>query len=535
MLKKLQLLYPFILIFWSCAVQVPPSGGPKDVNIPKVIKIIPVNKTLNFDRQEIHFIFDEFVVLKNPEEQIVVSPPLEETPEYSVSGRNLKVSLRGALKRNTTYTINFGNAIADNHEGNVLENLCYVFSTGNTLDSNIISGFIYNSFTAKPEKNIVVGLYSANEFYDSLIYKSKPEYFGKTKDGGWFSIENIPNKRFVLVGFNDENKNLKYTKNESIVFSKEGIDPTDSLLRKQKHFIYDPNTYSINHIIDTFSRERGKFGFIVYKPTSFSVKPNKDVPSYTQLKRVKNNADTIYVLSNDLKRDSLVGFRVIFSDTNFIVNIVSKNKNKLPGFSALIFPTIELKDTFFINFTNPCRINDPTKIVLKEDTNIVKPTLIKILSLSEKQGVYYQLKEKTKYSLLIKDSAYIDIFGQYNKRCFYETTIKAQKDYSSLFLKIILSQSSKHYIIQLISDDEVTVFKELYLDKGVDILFETLIPGKYKIKIICDSNNNGVWDNGEYFLNRSAEMVYYSKEIITLKAFWDLEQTIDLDKILLIN
>ena len=168
MLSNIRLYSFFILLIFSvsCAVQVSPSGGPKDTTPPRVEKEVPENKTINFDRPDIRINFNEFVILKSPEEQIVISPPLEENPEYIVSGRALRINFRSSLKRNTTYTINFGNSITDNHEGNVLENLRYVFATGSNLDTNKIIGTVYNSFNTKPEKNIVVGLYDAESFYD---------------------------------------------------------------------------------------------------------------------------------------------------------------------------------------------------------------------------------------------------------------------------------------------------------------------------------------------------------------------------------
>ena len=519
-------------LLFSCAVQVAPSGGPKDNRSPKVSVEIPENKSLFFDKSEFKISFDEFVVLKNPEEQIVVSPPLEEAPEFIVNGRVLRVHFRSRLKRNTTYTINFGNAITDNHEGNVLENLSYVFSTGKDLDTNKITGIVYNAFTAKPEKNIVIGLYDAETFYDSIIYKNKPEYFSKTKETGHFSIENIPNKKFILVGFNDENKNFKYNKNEDLLFSENFINPLDTLNYGKIFRLYSPDIYKVNHMLDTFCKEKGKFSFVVYKPTNISLKPFKNNPSFSRVVKTKNNLDTLYVFSNDLKNDSIVSFNIEQPDTSFPVSLTSRKKYKLPPFSIGVSSYLDLNDTMLLFYSNPYKTINIDRIILKEDTIIVKPKFINDSSFWLTK-IYYPLKEKTKYSLMVKDSAFTDIFNQYNKKVISETTTKSIKDYSSLNLKLLLNNSANLYIIQLINDDESIVYKEFSINQTTENLFEFLTPGNYKIKIIKDSNKNGKWDNGDYFLKREPEQVYYYPEIITLKAYWDLDQLIDLN--LLIN
>ncbi len=533
MLSNIRLYSFFILLIFSvsCAVQVSPSGGPKDTTPPKVEKEVPENKTINFDRPDIRINFNEFVILKSPEEQIVISPPLEENPEYIVSGRALRINFRSSLKRNTTYTINFGNSITDNHEGNVLENLRYVFATGSNLDTNKIIGTVYNSFNTKPEKNIVVGLYDAESFYDSIIYKNKPEYFNKTKDNGSFSIENIPNKKFILVGFNDENKNLKYTKNEALLFYSTPLDPTDTLIKDNKYRLFNPDVYKTNRLIDTFCKEKGRFVFLVYKPTKISVIPNKKIRYYSQIKKGKNNVDSLYIISDDLKNDSVVLFHVNTPDSIYDIKILSKKKNKYPTFNVHGYPYLELNDTMKIYCSNPYKLIDTTRIIFKEDTILVKPFYIKD-SVSELIKLFYPLKEKTRYSVTIKDSAFVDIFGQYSTKAHTEITTKTLKEYGSLNLKLLLNNSSELYIIQLINEDENFIYKELFITKNDENLFEYLLPGNYKIKIIRDSNKNRKWDNGDYFQKQNPEDVYYYPEVITLKAYWDLDQIIDLNSIL---
>jgi hypothetical protein len=128
------LLFVGVFLVCGCAQIVAPTGGQKDTRPPSVIKEVPENARAGFNANKIVIGFDEYIQLLSPEEQIVISPPLEEKPEYEISGKSLIIRFRSAPRANTTYTINFGNAIADNHEGNVLGDYRYVFSTGNSIE-----------------------------------------------------------------------------------------------------------------------------------------------------------------------------------------------------------------------------------------------------------------------------------------------------------------------------------------------------------------------------------------------------------------
>ena len=124
-----------MLGFMRCANVVSPSGGPKDTIPPIVLQSVPENQTANFHDKEIHITFDEYVTLNNPNSNIFISPPLEKNPEYRLSGKSLIIKFKEALKPDVTYSINFGEAIKDLHEGNVFKNYSFVFSTGENIDT----------------------------------------------------------------------------------------------------------------------------------------------------------------------------------------------------------------------------------------------------------------------------------------------------------------------------------------------------------------------------------------------------------------
>ncbi len=216
------------LILVSCAQIVNPTGGERDLTAPKLLNLSPKNLSTNFTKNNIQFKFNEFIQLNNPGEQIIISPPLENKPEYINKGRLLEIRFKESLLPNTTYTINFGNAIGDNKENNLVKDFVYVLSTGNIIDSNYISGKVENAFTNKPENDITVGLYYTTGFNDSTVIKNKPIYMAKTNENGLFNIKNLPENNFKIIAFKDENKNLKKEVNEPIAFLNNIINSTDS-------------------------------------------------------------------------------------------------------------------------------------------------------------------------------------------------------------------------------------------------------------------------------------------------------------------
>ena len=171
----------------QCARRGSPSGGPIDETPPKVVRLEPNQKTLNFNSDRIRIYFDEYIKLNELRDQLVVSPPLEQS-KYLISpqglpAKYLQIEFTDSLPSNTTYTFNFGQSIVDNNEGNVLPFYKYIFSTGNSLDSLSISGQINDAIKRNPDSFVSVMLYPYDSvFTDSIIFKDKPIYYTNTLD-----------------------------------------------------------------------------------------------------------------------------------------------------------------------------------------------------------------------------------------------------------------------------------------------------------------------------------------------------------------
>jgi hypothetical protein len=512
-------------IICGCAQVVAPTGGAKDTQPPVVTKEVPSNAKAGFNSNKIVVGFDEYIQLISPEEQIVISPPLEEKPEYEISGKNLIIRFRSAPKPNTTYTINFGNSLADNHEGNVLGDYRYVFSTGSTIDTLNISGKIVWAENNEPKKNMNVCLYPINGFSDSSIYLTKPAYFAKSKEAGFFRLYNLPDKKFRLIAFADDNKNLKYDKNEAIAFVNNPVLTSDTSTRYELK-MYQPDLYEAGKIIDTFSREENRFTFLIYKPSGVLPIPLNKSVFFLRKMVGKSDIDSVFIYTGPKEKDSLC-----FTYNTDFVCVKTKKSTKKPSLYLDMQKNVELNDTVTISLSNPCFNIDTSKLVLIEDTlNQAYKYIIDTSYFVIK--IIYKWKENTKYTLQVKDSCFKDIYNQYSKKQSINWVSKNLKSYSTLMAKFIYYGNNQNLLIQLISADEKKVYKSFYLNNQSEYFFDYLLPGTYKLKVIDDRNRNGKWDNGNFIMQQQPENVFYFPEIFNLRAFWDLEQQFDLNNLI---
>ncbi len=204
-----------IVLLPSCANIVPPVGGARDSFPPVLIKANPAAASKNFQGKTITFQFDEYVEVQNAFENVLVSPAQEKFPQIDSKLRNITVKLKDTLEPNTTYSINFGNAIKDINEGNVLTNFTYVFSTGNTIDSLQLEGTVQLAETGKADSTLLVVLY--NKLYDSAVAKEKPRFITRLDGKGHFKFDYLPGGTYNLFAFKDEGFK-KYNSN-SILFA----------------------------------------------------------------------------------------------------------------------------------------------------------------------------------------------------------------------------------------------------------------------------------------------------------------------------
>lgn len=211
-----------VLLFFAgaflsrCASIGTPTGGPKDTLPPVVVAVVPEDGATNFKSKSIYIEFDEYVQLKDQQKEIYVSPAMGKKPVFTMRGRGIYIQIKDdSLLPETTYAIEFGSSVADNNESNALHGLRYVFSTGNTIDSLICSGYTEESYTADSLGKSFIWFYEADsvetpDTYDSTIFKYKPSKIARSQNNGIFIAQNLKPVPYRVYAIFDANDNQTY-------------------------------------------------------------------------------------------------------------------------------------------------------------------------------------------------------------------------------------------------------------------------------------------------------------------------------------
>ena len=520
------------LLVTSCAIRQMPGGGPKDTQPPVIVKSYPENYSVNFSSREIRIDFDEYVELKDLNKQLIVSPIMKNEPEAEVKGKSLLIKLPDSLKPNTTYTLNFGNAIVDVHESNVLDNYQYVFATGPQLDSLEVRGSVKSSENLKTEKGIVVMLYSNTN--DSMVYSTLPDYFSKTDSAGNFIIRNLKAGTYKLFALKDANSNYYFdSKNEQIAFSNELIQVPDTTLHNLKIF-NEPDTAP--HVLKAQYASQGKIVIVLTAPAQGVELKNIDGNSLngTLLTEINRSNDTLFVYNKDSLVDSL--HAVVFYNKMPIdtihVNFRALKGNKgreaallpaFPVFTNLNGNILEIPDTLILTFSAPVEKINKELIKLVADSTTDVPFSLTIAN-SNKRSYFiaFNKSENKNYRLLMLPSAVRDIFNQHNDSAIFDFRVREEKEYSTVAVNYSVTEKKYNHIMQILTENDVAV-RQMSVQKNGSIRFEYLLPGKYKIRVIDDSNNNGKWDGGNYRKKIQPENVFYYPEIVNARANWNVD------------
>ena len=206
----------------GCANIVPPAGGPRDSLAPVPLSASPKDLALNVTTQKIIINFNEFIELKNINEKLLISPFPVKQPITESKLRSVIIRLKDSLLPNTTYTLDFGDAIVDLNEGNVLKNFKYTFSTGNSIDTNELKGEIYIAETGNTDSTFFALLYRKQE--DSTVAKEKPMYVTRVDSKGNFHFTNIPQGTFYVYALQDADGDKRYSQpTEAFAFADEPV------------------------------------------------------------------------------------------------------------------------------------------------------------------------------------------------------------------------------------------------------------------------------------------------------------------------
>ena len=318
-MKKLLYIFCIACVVVGCARMGQPDGGWYDDDPPVVIGSDPADQSTNVKTKKITIYFDEFIKLEDATSKVTVSPPQLEMPEINATGKKIVVELQDSLKENTTYTIDFSDAISDNNEGNPLGNYTYSFSTGDQIDTLEVSGYVLDASNLEPVKGIKVGLY--NDLADSA-FKTKPMLrVSQTDSRGHFVIKGVAPGTYRAYALNDVDGDFRFSqKAEMVGFNHDTFEPTfkpdtrtdtiwrDSLhidaLKKvpYTHFLPDDITLLAFTQLQTdrflLKTERNE-------PEKFSMFFSYGHPELPVIKGLNFDADSAFVVETGEKQDTI--------------------------------------------------------------------------------------------------------------------------------------------------------------------------------------------------------------------------------------
>ncbi|MFZ9054272.1 MAG: Ig-like domain-containing protein [Flavobacteriales bacterium] len=220
-----------VMVLAGCAQVSAPTGGPRDETPPRVLRFEPPNESVRLQPTELVMEFDEFLALKNPNQQLIVSPPISKQPEWKLRGKSVQLKLNpGDFMANRTYVFSFGDAVVDLHESNPAEDLKWAFSTGDALDTLKVSGRVRDRMTRIGVSGLRLLLFEAPVSWDSIWAGKRPDAVGVTDKQGEFSIGYLSDRRFVGVALDDVNGDYMWSPGEYLALDTVSFEAGETAL-----------------------------------------------------------------------------------------------------------------------------------------------------------------------------------------------------------------------------------------------------------------------------------------------------------------
>ena len=567
----------------SCAnTTTPPSGGPKDTIPPLIKEVYPALGQINVPRHKtkLELKFNEYVTVKDPK-SLFLSPPLEKSPKFKLKGKGVVVYFENDLDSNKTYTLDVTNAIADNNEGNMFPGYTLVFSTGDRIDSMMVTGIVQDCNSLQPIKGATVMLYK--DHADSAVFLKRPDAAVKTDEWGFFCLRNIQDTIYRMYAVIDDNSNNMYeAENERVAFIDTLIRPktvvVDTLPEVLKYDMKDTvnclarNTeYELNvfkekptkQMIVNKERVGERTAYITFMAPYAQIDSIwiKGVPREKLITQFNLVQDSLEIWVNDPKEqpDTLfLNVKYMKTDTLGLLNSfteeikLTKPKTSLFGKSAkkdikkedttCVF-TLEAKpetveqygfvmefkypvvqsafDSLIFRSVNPRQQEAKGRYtVIQDSLNLRKYTIMP----SEK------LQAGWEYFLKVPHRKFTDINGFYNDSTEVKVTLPTDDKLSSI--NLVLTGVDNKYIVDLLDEKRTNVIRSYIIDKDQTLLFPYLKAGKYAIRMTEDKNGNGLVDTGNLLEHRQPEKVrFYKLEdgqfLIDIPEMTELEQNID--------
>jgi hypothetical protein len=567
--RRYLFLIPVSILAFGCAKINTPSGGPKDKEIPVILKSVPENGATGFSGKEIVVTFNEYIVLDKISEKFLVSPPMKKRPEITIRGKSIRIEYEDELRDSTTYTFYFQDAIRDLNENNPINNYQFVFSTGPFIDSLSVTGNVYSALNLDPPENTMVLLYIQPD--DSSVVKQIPDYITRVESNGEFRIDNVHPGPYRLYALADVDNSKNYNnRDELFAFHEEPVQitPEKNFLPvkkdtvtvkpatagkvpvkppvigeyplivfqapKQLHYLASSSrkqpfqlSYALSLLPDTM-----KFDFSI---------PGVSPDAYFIERSTNNDTITIWLTDSTVYNRSQIEtiVRYPFTDTlgitalkddtvqmRYLAPRASRTKvvKRIPYKVSTNISGQERPDKrISITAPSPFMPPDTSRLALFEllkDQKIRHPfSLSRDTSNVCRYHVNTELKSGKNYLFITDSAAFSNIYGEYSDSAGVRFSIMPPETYGKLILDIKGYEGGK--IIQLMDNTEKLI-RQVYLKANRKLEFPLLEKGKYRIRAILDLDNDGKWTTGNFDLHRQPEPVQYYPEEIEIKENWDV-------------
>ena len=564
----------------SCANMATPNGGAYDETPPKFVRSTPLHNQTNFTGKKIEIIFDELIQIEKPSENVIVTPPQKNLPVIRTAGKKIIVELNDSLQANVTYTIDFTNSISDNNEKNPIENFSFAFSTGDAIDSLEVSGTVLNASNLEPMSGILVGLH--RDLADSTFTTTPFFRTSKTNNSGRFTIRNVAEGTYRIYALNDLNRDYLFDQpGEDIAFLDSLVIPSfesairHDTIRKDSLtidtiLVVNYNRFMPDDIVLRLFKEQFQRQYMLRstrpQKNLFTLPFNAPLDMMPALHRLDNPAadnwyitqipddattvnywitdslvwetDTLHLSVTYPRTDSLLQVQ-LHTDTIHLAtrsqpaSTQRRTRNNEPP--PIDFLTINISasgsvnvyDTLSITFSEPTLdlTKDFFQLEIKQDTlwNPVEFSLRQDSINSLRYYIERRWNYDENYRLIVDSAQIFSIYGKWNNTL--ETTFKlnAEDTYGHFFLNIF--GISEPAFVELLNGNDVPVRKARLTDGGA--LFMNLRPDKYYARLIVDTNENGLWDTGNYAEKSQPEEVYYSSKFYNILANFKIEDDWD--------
>ncbi len=539
-MKKIFWIFFTTVMLVSCARVGSPNGGTKDSLAPKFLSANIDSARINIptDLKELRIDFDEYITLKDIQKNLIISPPIQykKILPSQLGNKYILIQWEDSLKANTTYNFNFGNAIRDLNEGNILPYYNFAFSTGSKLDSLYVSGEVTDgtkrntetSAKSDSKKNYVVGLYQDN---DSINYSKKPYYITKADPDGYFEINYLTLGKYRVVAFDDANENSIFEQGkEDAAFLKEAVN-VDKSISGLKLKIF-PNKKTTK-FVEAKKMNGGILMLFEGNPNEVTVKfESEKLTNYKFVHKPKSDSATVWFDGVKLNVGTPQNENLKFSYTmdgkegksSFSYKADEKTELTLSNIKGGTLPPNSI---FEISSNMPIQNIQTESWALRSDS-ISQTFEAKI---SEKNPYKILVSSNfligKKYELSVPKETVSSYDYQITKGYQFNFDIDKAENYGTLTLKLENKPLEKFWVELLDEQDKILYAK--YTDQS-EVEFTELKPGKCYIRIRVDNNGNGVWDLADFATQTMAEDVYVRSKIIEIRPLWKNVETWNLQQ-----